>query len=262
MDLRRIESALSGTVFDRKVHVFARVESTNALAVKAAMEGAPEGTLFVADAQTAGRGRGGHGWHSEAGTGLYLSFVLRPAKMIAREALWLSLAAGAAVHDGVREATGISADLRWPNDLLVGSKKFCGILAEQQSEGEDVRFMVVGIGINVNHAEFPPELNEIATSLRIVAGREQDRIKVLELVLRAFDREYRRLLHPPRGSAGEELLQRLPRISTWISGKQVHVPEQGGYDGVTAGLDQRGFLLVRTAQGMRTVLSGGVREPL
>ena len=262
MDLRRIEAALRGTVFEGKVHAFERVESTNALAMQAAMENATEGTLFVADAQTAGRGRGGHNWHSEAGTGLYLSFVLRPAKMTAQDGLWLSLAAGAAVHEGVRVATGISADLRWPNDLLIGKKKFCGILIEQQSEGGDVRFAVVGIGINVNHPEFPPELQEIATSLRIAASREVERTEILIEVLRAFDREYRRLLHPLRGGVGEELLQRLPRISTWICGKQVHVHEEGGYSGITSGLDPRGFLLVETAQGTRTVLSGGVRESL
>ena len=254
-----LDPQIAGTIFTGKVHGFEEVESTNTLAMQAAMQGAAEGTLFAADSQTAGRGRGGHSWHSEPGAGLYFSFVLRPVKMTAQDALWLSLAGGAAVHEGVREATGVIADIRWPNDLLIGSKKFCGLLTEQVTgKGRLVPFAVVGIGINVNHAKFPEDLAEIAISLRIASGREQNRIEVLGAVLRAFDGEYRKLR--AEKNMGEDLLQRLPQMSTWVRGKKVQVPEQGGYVGVTAGLDAKGFLLVKTEQGMRTVLSGGVRE--
>jgi BirA family biotin operon repressor/biotin-[acetyl-CoA-carboxylase] ligase len=259
--IQDIDPQIAGTIFAGKVHGFDEVESTNTLAMQAAMQDAAEGTLFVADSQTAGRGRGGHSWHSEPGAGLYFSFVLRPVKMTAQDALWLSLAAGAAVHEGVREAIGLVADIRWPNDLLIGAKKFCGVLTEQViGKGGIVPFAVVGIGINVNHADFPDDIEEIATSLRIATGEEQDRIEILASVLRAFDWEYRRLLADASRNMGDDLLQRLPQMSTWVRGKKVHVPEQDGYVGVTAGLDSRGFLLVETEQGMRTVLSGGVRE--
>jgi BirA family biotin operon repressor/biotin-[acetyl-CoA-carboxylase] ligase len=255
MDLKELERHLQGTMFAGKAHWFEEVDSTNTLAAEAAAQGAEEGTLFVADAQTAGRGRGGHSWHSEPGSGLYFSFVLRPW-MRTQDVLWISLAAGAAVYEGVRAATGLAGDIRWPNDLLIGRKKFCGILNEMHGGTA-----IVGIGINVNHALFPAEIEDIATSLRIESGIEQDRCDVLAAVLRAFDGEYRSLLSDIReGRAGASLLERLPAMSSWIRGKQVQVPEQGGYTGVTAGLDARGFLLVETEQGVRTVMSGGVRE--
>jgi BirA family biotin operon repressor/biotin-[acetyl-CoA-carboxylase] ligase len=181
--------------------------------------------------------------------------VLRPL-MPAQDALWISLAAGVAVLQGVRESSGLEADLRWPNDLLIGSKKFCGILTESQSRNASVEHAVVGIGINVNHAGFPLELRAVATSLRLAAGRELLREPVFAAVLRAFDREYKFLTT----QGPERLIADLHRGSTWIRGKHVHVPEQGGYCGITCGLNPQGFLLVQTDSGVLTVMSGGVRE--
>ncbi len=255
----KFERELSATIFAGKAHWFDKVESTNSMALEAARQGAEEGTLFIADEQTAGRGRGGHSWHSAPGSGLYFSFVLRP-QTTAQDALWLSLAAGAAVHVGVKEAAGVEADIRWPNDVLVGAKKFCGILTELQSDRDRVEFAVVGIGINVNHESFPSDLTDIATSLRIASGQELNRESVLVAVLRAFDAAYRPLRQSGVERPSGDLLQRLSVMSSWIRGKHVEVPEQGGYSGVTAGLDERGFLLVETETGLRTVMSGGVRS--
>src|SRR5262245_15883417 len=127
-----IAPLVRNTIFSGNIHCFPKAESTNALALAAAQsarqsENSTEGAAFLADEQTAGRGRGGHSWHSEPGTGIYCSFLLRPP-MSPTDALWLSLVAGIAVHDSVREATGLQADLRWPNDLLLHEKKFAGIL--------------------------------------------------------------------------------------------------------------------------------------
>src|SRR5947209_12332997 len=247
------DTSLQGTIFADKLRCFDVVDSTNTLALEAAKAGAPEGTVFAADQQSAGRGRGGHPWHSESGTGLYFSMLLRPSLPV-EDTLWLSLAAGAAVHGAALDVTGIRADIRWPNDLLIGPRKFGGILAETQSGS-----VVVGIGVNVNHASFPSDLEPIATSLRFASGKSFDRSKLLSSILQHFDHEYRRLIADEK-NRGTDLLARLPVMSTWIRGKRVHVPEQGGYEGVTAGLDERGFLLVQTAGGIRRVLSGGVRE--
>jgi BirA family biotin operon repressor/biotin-[acetyl-CoA-carboxylase] ligase len=219
--------------------------------------GAPEGSVFLAEEQTAGRGRGGHSWTSPPSTGVYCSVVLRPA-LTPADALLLSLMAGLSVKWAVEQVSGVSADLRWPNDLMIGNKKFCGILTEMNAEITRVRYAVIGVGINVNQWEFPPELDEIATSLRIAAGGEQSRVKLTAALLQSLDREYRALQADVK-TARADIFRRFEQASSYARGKHVHVDEDGGYDGVTAGLDQRGFLLVDTATGVKTVLSGSVR---
>ncbi len=262
-ELAEVNSALAGTIFANRLEYFAETASTNLLAAEAAAQGAPEGTVFLADRQTAGRGRGGHAWDSEPGANLLLSFVLRP-RIAPADALWLSLMSGLAVQQAIRYQTGLAPDLRWPNDLLLHKKKFCGILTELSCEGNRVRHAVVGIGININQQEFPQELSGLATSLAIETGRSWQRSKLLAGLLKSLDGEYRMLLGeltPERAPARPIwLLQRLRESSSYIQGKPVHVSEEGGYDGTTAGLDERGFLLVRTPTGVRRVISGGVRE--
>ncbi len=188
VDIAPVAAQIADTIFAAHLQYRDEVTSTNTLALAAAAQGAPEGTVFIAGAQTAGRGRGGHSWHSAPGDGLYLSVLLRPALPPA-DVLWLSLMTGVAVHDAIRESTGLIADLRWPNDLLFGDKKFCGILAETQGKA-----VVIGIGINLNHAGFPPELAPIATSLRLATGADLDSATILAAILRSLDREYKALL--------------------------------------------------------------------
>jgi BirA family biotin operon repressor/biotin-[acetyl-CoA-carboxylase] ligase len=169
------------TIFSGNIHHCVQADSTNSIALRgAALAGqhpddTPEGAIFLAEEQTAGRGRSVHSWHSERGTGIYCSFLLRPP-MTPSESLWLSLIAGVAVQDAVRETTGMAADIRWPNDLLLNDRKFCGILTELNSDSSRVNHVVVGIGINVNHRDFPPELSDIATSLARECGRDVSRL--------------------------------------------------------------------------------------
>ena len=225
--------------------------------MESASAGAPEGSVFVAEEQTAGRGRGAHQWESAPSAGIYCSVVLRPA-LPPSEALVLSLAAGLAVHSAVRQIdSGIVPDLKWPNDLMIGGKKFCGILTEMNAEATRVRHMVVGIGINVNQAKFPAELQPIATSLRLASGTEWSRVELCAALLKSLDREYRDLLEKP--GAHESILRRFQERRRSARGRRVQVEENGGFEGVTEGLDPRGFLQVRTAGGLRTVLSGTVR---
>jgi BirA family transcriptional regulator, biotin operon repressor / biotin---[acetyl-CoA-carboxylase] ligase len=254
-DLAAVDRALTGTRFAHRLQHFASVGSTNSLLLAAAAEGAPEGTAYVADEQTAGRGRGAHEWHSPSGDGLYVSVLIRPPLPL-REALWISLATGLAAQHAVRETASLDIDIRWPNDLLLGRKKCGGILVETSVEGPALRSAVIGIGINVNHAQLPPELAELATSLRIESGRTHQREPLLIALLRALDLE---LTHLEGGASN--LLDRFTAASTWVRGKRVQVAEAGGYTGVTDGLDARGFLQVVEDNGARhTVLSGGVRE--
>lgn len=264
--------ALRGTIFAQHIHHYFRIGSTNAEAMNAAAAGspdrptarkarpvgipAPEGSVYVAEEQTAGRGRGGHGWHSARSAGIYCSVVLRP-QVAPADVLMLSLATGLAVRQGVEEVTGLRADLRWPNDLLLGGKKFGGILIEMNAEATRVRHAVVGMGINVNQETFPPSIAATSTSLRLETGRTWSRVELAAALLKSLDREYRRL---PEAAARNEVRLRFEQNSSSARGRSVRVEEDGGYEGVTEGLDERGFLRVRTESGVRTVLSGGVRE--
>jgi BirA family biotin operon repressor/biotin-[acetyl-CoA-carboxylase] ligase len=165
---------------------------------------------------------------------------------------------GLAVRAAIEQVDSrVTADLKWPNDLLIEGKKVCGILAEMNAEATRVRYIVVGIGLNVNQASFPKELG--ATSLRLVTGSEWSRVELVAALLKSLDREYRQLCEDPE--AKQEILSRFAESSSWVQGKAVRIEENGSaFEGTTEGLDQRGFLRVRTAKGTKTVLSGTVRE--
>ena len=248
---------LKGTIFNQEIHHYYKVGSTSSEAMSSAGAGAPEGCVFVAEEQTAGRGRGANPWDSAPSAGIYCSVVLRPA-LLPAEALILSLAVGLAVHAAVQQIDSrVMPDLKWPNDLLIAGKKFCGILTEMNAEATRVRHIVVGIGINVNQTGFPADLQETATSLRLASGTEWSRVELCAALLKSLDREYRDLLQKP--GARESILKRFQECSSSARGRQVLIEDNRGFEGVTEGLDARGFLQVRTADGMRTVLSGTVR---
>ena len=249
---------LKGTIFAARIHHYFRIGSTNVTAMLAASDGEPEGAVFLAEEQTAGRGRAGHSWESAQSVGIYCSVVLRPVLSPA-DALLLSLMAGIAVVEAAEHATGLHPDLRWPNDALLAERKFCGILTEMNSEPTRVHYVVVGIGINVNQASFAGELEPIATSLRMESGRTWSRVELAAALLKSLDSEYRKLIQGGP-TACSSILRRFEERSSYARSRQVHVEASGGgYVGVTEGLDDRGFLLVRTESGVRTVLSGDVR---
>jgi BirA family biotin operon repressor/biotin-[acetyl-CoA-carboxylase] ligase len=248
---------LEATIFADNIHHFFRAGSTNTLAMHAASQGEPEGAVFVAEEQTAGRGRGGHRWESNPSEGIYCSAVLRP-HLTPADVLLISLATGLAVWEAVHEITGVETDLRWPNDVLCGNRKVCGILIEMHAEATRVQHLVAGMGLNVNQHEFPPELRPIATSLRLESGRDWSRVELAAALLKSFDREYRAFV-ADLDVARREVLRRFELHSSYVRGRAVEVDEDGGYQGITAGMDARGFLQVRTEAGMKTVLSGGVR---
>jgi len=284
LDLTALEAALAETIFAGNLHFSPITGSTNADALEAARAGAAHGSVYFADEQLAGRGRGDHTWHSPAGEGLYVSVLLRPP-MPARRLPLLPLAAGLAAADAIRAVSGLKIDLRWPNDLLVssqqdshldsGPRKTGGILVEAKSEGSNVAFAVVGIGINVHQRRFAPGLATPATSLdleasHLEASRPGDRSKWLEgnanrrirrqdllvALLKSLERETLGLLDP---AARETIPQRVERASTWVRGRQVEVHGPQACTGLAAGLDEDGFLLVRTADGLVTVQTGGIR---
>jgi len=247
---------LQGALFGKHIHHYYKIGSTNTAAMEAASAGAPEGSVFVAEQQTAGRGRGANHWHSARSVGIYCSTLLRPA-LPPSDVLVLTLASGLAVRSAIQEIDSrVALDLKWPNDILIDGKKVCGILTEMHAEVTRVRYVVVGVGINVNQSSFPPDLQAIATSLHLATGSEWSRVEVCVALLRSLDREYRGLLE--NQDATVSIVRRFEERSSSARGARV-VVEDGGFEGVTEGLDSRGFLQVRTAQGVHTVLSGVVR---
>lgn len=258
-DLAAMRAALAGSVFRDKLHFSPLTDSTNSDALDAARSAAPHGSVYFADEQWAGRGRGGHEWRSAAGEGLYVSVLLRPSVPAARLPL-LPLAAGLAAAQAIRSAAGLTVDLRWPNDLLLGPRKAGGILVEAKTSGGAVDFAVVGIGINVHQRSFEPGLATPATSLEMEAGRRVSRQGLLVCLLESLERETQGLADP---AAGVTIPARVEQASTWIRGRQVEVHGPQACVGVTAGLDEHGFLRVRTAEGpvasFVTVQTGGLR---
>lgn len=246
---------IKGTIFTKPIHHYYKVGSTNSEAMNAAANGAPEGSVFVAEEQLAGRGRGSHTWHSARSTGIYCSVIVRPP-LPPSGALLLSLATGLAVRAAVSEVTSLAVDLKWPNDLLAGGKKFCGILTEMNAEATGVRYVVIGVGLNVNQVKFPAELRAIATSLRMETGKEWSRLELCAALLKSLDREYRELLEG--AGARTSLLKRFEENSSSARGRNLRVEENPELAGLSEGLDANGFLQIRTAKGLRTVLSGTV----
>lgn len=265
-DLSCVAASLADTAFAHNLQHFPSVGSTNVLALEAAQSGAAHGSVWIADEQTAGRGRSDHRWHSPAGDGLYVSVLLRPQMALA-DALWLSLATALAARAAICTVTELTPDIRWPNDLLIANKKCGGILVETSAIASHpdtppmLRYAVVGVGINVNQQSFPPELHALATSLLGESGRKWPRELILVEFLRALDKEIESLEAELRGISAEPgLLDRFAAASSWVRGKRVRVEEAGGYTGVTDGLDASGFLRVAGDDGtLHTVLSGGIR---
>jgi BirA family biotin operon repressor/biotin-[acetyl-CoA-carboxylase] ligase len=254
-DLPNLEAALIGTIYAGKLHFSAVTDSTNTDASTAARASAPHGSVYFADEQLAGRGRGDHAWHSASREGLYVSVLLRPAIPAVRLAL-LPLAAGLAAANAIQTTAGLSVDIRWPNDLLIGPRKVGGILVESKIDANSVAHAVVGIGINAHQRSFDVGLSTPATSLDLEAGAAISRQRLLIALLKSLQRETLELLD---SAARESIPRRVQQASTWVHGRSVQVHGPQACTGVTAGLDENGFLLVRTEDGLVTVQTGGLR---
>jgi BirA family transcriptional regulator, biotin operon repressor / biotin---[acetyl-CoA-carboxylase] ligase len=233
---------------EREIVRLAATVSTMRDASALAASGCAHGTAVIAEEQTAGIGRHGHSWHSEPGAGLYLSIVLR----LPETSPILTLALGLATVDAIRNVAGVVCDLRWPNDVLAGGRKVAGIIVQMADSAA-----IAGIGINVNHAQFPTDLAELATSLKIQTGRAIDKEVLLESLLASID-DCCEIL---RSGGNAALLRMFSTASSYVSGKRVKVDlGERTIEGVTAGLDDAGFLRVKRADGViETILAGGVR---
>jgi BirA family biotin operon repressor/biotin-[acetyl-CoA-carboxylase] ligase len=254
-----IRRLLAETPFGKRIYHYFRVDSTNAVAMRLGEEGEPHGAIVLAEEQSAGRGRAGRAWISEKSSGIHLSVLLRPAISPIQGSL-ITIVSGLAARDAVAEQTGVEADLRWPNDILIGRKKCGGILTEMHAEPDRIHFVVAGIGINVNQTEFPRELASIATSLRIETARPHSRIELLARLLRHLDRYYNLFL----SEGAPPILKRFAAVSSFAEGKRVRISTAvETYVGTSAGLEPSGLLRVRRDDGRtEVVISGDVTEAI
>jgi BirA family transcriptional regulator, biotin operon repressor / biotin---[acetyl-CoA-carboxylase] ligase len=252
-----LRQRLRGSLFGKRIYHFFKTDSTNRVALELGHAGEPEGAVVLAEEQTAGRGRAGHTWHSERATGIYATLLLRP-QLAPVQAPLLTMMAGLSAHAAVQRVAGLSVDLKWPNDLLVRGKKIGGILTEMHAEPSLVRFVIVGIGINVNQEKFPTDLAETSTSLRMETGRAQSRLEVLVQFLRDFESDYSELLR----NGATSVVQRFESISSYARGKRVRVTNgKDSFTGETAGLEEQGLLRVKRDDGeIITVIAGDVAE--
>jgi BirA family biotin operon repressor/biotin-[acetyl-CoA-carboxylase] ligase len=276
-DISVVEQAIAHTSFAGHITHLSSVPSTNDLALQAAHSGQRLG-VWIADEQTAGRGRGKHIWHSVPGDGLYMTALISPSIPM-QSALGLSFTTAIAVQSAVASVTGFhirdQIDIRWPNDLLLNGRKCGGILIETSAQPVPIqspspallRHAVIGIGINVNHTAFPAELDAIATSLcrELTPSKPLRREPLASAILVALDAKLRALATNNQQPTTSNLPD-FTQFSSWISGKHVRVDAcddgPSGYTGVTAGLDPHGFLRVNGDDGqLHTVLTGGLREP-
>jgi BirA family biotin operon repressor/biotin-[acetyl-CoA-carboxylase] ligase len=252
-----LKHRLRGNLFGKRIYHFFKTDSTNRVALELGHAGEPEGALVLAEEQTAGRGRAGRTWYSERAAGIYVTVLLRP-KLAPVQAPLLTMMAGLSAHAAVEATTGLAVDLKWPNDLLVGGKKLGGILTEMHAEPGQVRFVIVGVGLNINQERFSGELANTATSLRLETGKAQSRMELLVRLLREFESDYNRL----QREGVTSLVKRFEVVSSYASGKRVRVTNgTESYLGTTAGLGPEGLLQVERDDGrVVTVVAGDVAE--
>ena len=231
---RRLKESEAGcSLFYRET-----VGSTNDWAKAEGREGAPQGAVFLAEEQTAGKGRRGRNWESPAGTSIYMSLLLRPS--VSREHIsMLTLVMGMAAARGIRRVSGLKAEIKWPNDVVCQGRKLCGILTEMAPRGE---FVVIGIGINVNTQVFPEELKSRASSLKLELGRYVSREETAAAVLTEFFESYRKFLQ----TENLELLREDYQELLANRGRHVRVLDlKEPFEGTALGINELGELLVR-----------------
>ena len=256
LNREELESSISTEWAAKNLLVFDEIDSTNNVIKKAAEEGAPHGTLAVADYQSGGKGRRGRSWVSPHGVGIWMSILLRPENLPPSHASMLTLVCALAVAGGIREVTGLGAGIKWPNDIVVNGKKVCGILTEMSSEMESIHYVVPGIGINCNTKEFPEELKGTATSLLLETGAPVKRSRLVGAVMKALEGYYAAFMETGDMSA---LLETYNSMLVNRQ-KEVRVLEPGKeYTALALGIDASGALLVRKEDGQtEAIISGEV----
>ena len=235
----------------KTVHFARKTDSTNLWIKRLAKEGAPEGTLALAEFQSAGRGRLGRSWEVPEGTSVMMSILLRP-KFEPQYAPMLTLVMGMAVAKAVKKF-GFDVSIKWPNDVVVSHKKICGILTEMGVRDGKIDYAVIGVGINVNIREFPEEMADKATSLYLESGREFDRSQIPGLVMEAFEEYYEKFAATCDLSGLKEEYESI--LANY--NQPVRVLAKEPYEGVARGITDGGELLVEKNDGTIVAVSAG-----
>ena len=256
-----IESRMSEDCICKAVECHDSIDSTNTRAKQLAEEDAVEGTLVVSDRQTAGKGRRGRKWDSESGVGIYMSLILRssvsPVKVSG-----LTLISALALAEAIKEVCGVSPQIKWPNDIVLGKKKICGILTEMSSEMNFIHYAVVGIGINANTELFPEEISKKASSIMLESGNRVDRAELIAKTMEIFGGYYKKFLE------AESLAPFIEKYDSMLANKDNEVQILYGMAedadrskieyGTAKGIDCEGALIVETEHGVRNIVSGEV----
>ncbi len=242
-------------LFHTELQFYDEIDSTNHQARRLAEKGASHGTIVVAETQTAGKGRRGRSWVSPAGCGIWMSLILRP-EISPSKASMLTLVAALGTAEGLREMCGIDCGIKWPNDLVLNQKKICGILTEMSTELSEIRYVIVGIGINVNTEAFPEELLDKATSLKLETGKTWKRSPLIAAIGKRIEEYYQIFLETQDLSQlREAYLSRLVSLHKPV----VILSGEESREGICRGIDEGGELLVELPDGrIETVLSGEV----
>lgn len=250
-----LKSVLTTRSAGQRLVFLENVDSTNNKAKQLAEEGAVDGTLVVAESQSAAKGRRGRSWMAPAGEGVWMTLILRP-QIPPESASMLTLVAALAVEKGIREAAGIDGQIKWPNDIVVSGKKVCGILTEMSTEMDCINHVVVGIGINANIREFPEELQEKATSLLLASGKTVKRATLVNAVLCAWEEYYEMYLQTGDLAL---LVESYQEMLAGLGGMVLVLAPGGSYTAISRGITRTGELLVEREDGTVTeVMSGEV----
>lgn len=241
-------------VIGRDIRVFEQTTSTNDVIEKLARDGVKEGAVVFAESQTKGRGRLGRKWMSPARKGLWFSVLLRP-NLRPQETTQLTVAAAAALWRAIHNETGLQPEIKWPNDLLLRGRKTAGILTELSAEVDRVKYVILGIGVDVNlsASEFPSELRKLATSLKIETGKPVSRPELATAILRELDHDYARICSGQFAAVADEWEQHCTTIGKNVA---IHIGDRW-VRGRAESLDADGALLLRTDHGHLERIIGG-----
>lgn len=249
-----IKDGLNTSVIGNEIYYFNEVESTNDEIRKLGENGYKEGVIVIAETQTNGKGRRGRAWTSPKYSGIWMSMLLTP-EIAPIEAPRLTLVAGLCMCKAIRDLTGLSALIKWPNDILINGKKVCGILTEMSAEIESVNYIILGIGVNVNNNEFPEELKDIASSLKIEGNINYQRKKIIKCFLEYFEKYYFNFIKDNNFSA---FVDEYKKYSATL-GKEVTVIGRENFNAEAIDINDDGELVVKKEDGsILTVFSGEV----
>ena len=253
VNYEEIKSVLKTRIFGQEVFYYKEVDSTNIVAKAKAREGAKEGTIVIAESQSKGKGRLGKAWESPEKTGIWMSMIAKPNIPI-QDVSGITLVTGLAICKAIREITKLPAYIKWPNDIVVKGKKVCGILTEMSAEIDQVNYVIIGIGINVNTASFPKELHKTATSLKIESGQEYMRKDIVAQVLMLFEAYYDKY---SKGNGLLEILEEYKDLCITLKNDVKIIDKNTQYWAEPVDIDETGALIIDKKDGTRERIASG-----